>query len=93
MPRMDGYAFLRAIRSRQETTLIPFILLSAAAGIEARAEGLYAGADDYLVLFSRKNISPTPLTSAQVKPFASRELLARVKTHLELGKMRRGLSR
>ncbi|KAH7105199.1 hypothetical protein BKA62DRAFT_827312 [Auriculariales sp. MPI-PUGE-AT-0066] len=74
MPRMGGYKFLREIRSRSSTALLPFILLSAAAGSEARTEGLDAGADDYLV-----------------KPFASKELLARVKTHLELGAMRRAL--
>jgi DNA-binding response OmpR family regulator len=71
---MGGYEFLASIRARSQTALLPFILLSAAAGSEARTEGLNAGADDYLV-----------------KPFASKELLARVKTHLELGAMRRAL--
>jgi PAS domain S-box-containing protein len=48
------------------------LLLSARAGQEAAAEGLRAGADDYLV-----------------KPFAAGELLARVSTHVRLGRVRR----
>ncbi|KZW00758.1 hypothetical protein EXIGLDRAFT_720395 [Exidia glandulosa HHB12029] len=74
MPRMDGYAFLSAVREDANLNLLPFILLSAHAGSEARVVGLNAGADDYLV-----------------KPFSSKELLARVKTHVELGQGRREL--
>ena len=74
MPRLGGFEFLREIRSRSSTAFLPFILLSASAGSEARTEGLDAGADDYLV-----------------KPFASKELLARVKSQLEAGVMRRAL--
>src|SRR5215469_6838974 len=54
MPRMDGFALLRAIRE------------------ESRVEGLQADADDYLV-----------------KPFTSRELLARVATHVKMAQLRR----
>ncbi|KZV96873.1 hypothetical protein EXIGLDRAFT_732173 [Exidia glandulosa HHB12029] len=74
MPRMDGYAFLSAVREDVRLSLLPFILVSAHAGSEARVVGLDAGADDYLV-----------------KPFSSKELLARVKTHIELGQGRREL--
>ena len=49
MPRLDGFGLLRAIRSADETSELPVILLSARAGEEARIEGLDAGADDYLV--------------------------------------------
>ena len=49
MPRLDGFGLLRAIRSADETSELPVILLSARAGEEARIEGLEAGADDYLV--------------------------------------------
>ena len=61
MPRLDGFALLRALRSDPATAELPVILLSARAGEESRIEGLEAGADDYLV-----------------KPFSSRELVARV---------------
>ncbi|HKO49810.1 MAG TPA: ATP-binding protein, partial [Polyangiaceae bacterium] len=71
MPKLDGFAVLRALRHDHETRLLPVILLSARAGEEARVEGLDAGADDYLV-----------------KPFAARELVARVRAHLSTARAR-----
>jgi PAS domain S-box-containing protein len=49
MPRMDGYALLRAVRSDPALADLPVVFLSARAGEEASVEGLEAGADDYLV--------------------------------------------
>jgi signal transduction histidine kinase len=49
MPRMDGFGLLRALREDQATAQIPIMLLSARAGEEASAEGLRAGADDYVI--------------------------------------------
>lgn len=49
MPEMDGFELLRRIRSSDSLNTIPVIFLSARAGDEARAEGLEAGANDYLV--------------------------------------------
>ena len=65
MPVLDGFGLLRAIRGSESFPKVPVMLLSARAGEEASAEGLRAGADDYVV-----------------KPFAARELLARVETRL-----------
>ena len=57
MPRLDGFGLLAALRAgeqaghgqpSQQGQHIPFILLSARAGEEARVDGLTAGADDYL---------------------------------------------
>src|SRR2546430_1149636 len=76
MPRLDGFALLEALRADPRTAAIPIILLSARAGEEARAEGLEACADDYLV-----------------KPFAARELIARVNAHLTLARIRRETER
>ncbi|KNC99582.1 PAS domain S-box protein [Spizellomyces punctatus DAOM BR117] len=76
MPRMNGFELLARIKSHPILKSIPFILLSARAGDEARVEGLQAGADDYLV-----------------KPFSARELRARIKTHLDLGRLRGELER
>jgi len=49
MPRMDGFALLRAVRSDEALRELPVVMLSARAGEEARIEGRDAGADDYLV--------------------------------------------
>jgi signal transduction histidine kinase len=49
MPRLDGIALLKILRSDASLRDIPVILLSARAGEEARIEGLGAGADDYLL--------------------------------------------
>ena len=49
MPGMDGFGLLRALRAEPALRDVPVILLSARAGAEATAEGLDAGADDYLV--------------------------------------------
>ncbi len=48
MPRLDGIALVRQLRADPRTAATPFLLLSARAGTEAGAEGLLAGADDYL---------------------------------------------
>jgi signal transduction histidine kinase len=66
MPELDGFELLRELRADQSTCTVPVILLSARAGDETVAEGLGAGADDYVV-----------------KPFSGRELIARVRVHLE----------
>ncbi len=49
MPRLDGFGLLRELRADERTRTLPFILLSARAGEEARVEGLSAGANDYLM--------------------------------------------
>ena len=46
MPKMDGYAVARAVRSRRCST--PILMLTARSGLEDRVEGLNAGADYYL---------------------------------------------
>jgi DNA-binding response OmpR family regulator len=47
LPRLDGLAVLRGIRSVRPQ--LPVIMLTARAGIADRVEGLDAGATDYLV--------------------------------------------
>ena len=60
MPKIDGLAVLKELRSRH--ILTPVLLLTAKAEVDDRVKGLDCGADDYLP-----------------KPFASKELLARVR--------------
>lgn len=49
MPDIDGFELLRNIRASESLKKVPVIFLSARAGDEARAEGIEAGANDYLV--------------------------------------------
>jgi DNA-binding NtrC family response regulator len=46
MPGMDGYAFLREVRA--EHPHLPFLLVTAYAGVEEAVAALQEGADDYL---------------------------------------------
>jgi signal transduction histidine kinase len=49
MPEVDGHELLQRIRQLEQLSSLPVLLLSARAGEEAKAEGIEAGADDYLV--------------------------------------------
>ncbi|MBS0290686.1 MAG: response regulator [Proteobacteria bacterium] len=48
MPVMNGFELLTAVRSNSDFQFIPFILLTARAGEDAKVEGFKWGADDYL---------------------------------------------
>ncbi|WP_371377708.1 response regulator transcription factor [Sporomusa aerivorans] len=60
LPYQDGLSVLKEIREQGIDT--PILFLTARDSPHERAEGLYAGADDYLI-----------------KPFATNELLARLR--------------
>jgi signal transduction histidine kinase/serine phosphatase RsbU (regulator of sigma subunit)/anti-sigma regulatory factor (Ser/Thr protein kinase) len=72
MPRLDGFGLLTRMRQEPALAAVPVIMVSARAGEDGLAEGLEAGADDYLV-----------------KPFAARELLARVRVQHRLLQLQR----
>jgi len=57
MPEMDGITLLRQIREDKNT--LPVLMLTARDAIESRVEGLFAGADDYLI----KPFAPEELTA------------------------------
>jgi signal transduction histidine kinase/DNA-binding response OmpR family regulator len=57
MPGLDGLALVRMLRADPALSRTPVILLTARAGAESAAEGLRAGADDYIV----KPFDPTEL--------------------------------
>jgi DNA-binding response OmpR family regulator len=65
MPGIDGHAVLAGVLGRHPGMRV--LVLSAAAGVEARVDCLERGAVDFLA-----------------KPFAIRELLARVRSRLRL---------
>ena len=48
MPRLNGYALCKAMKTDETLSHIPVVLLTARADEESRAEGLETGADDYL---------------------------------------------
>jgi DNA-binding response OmpR family regulator len=47
LPRLDGMALLRRLRGAE--AMLPVIVVTARDGVADRLEGLYGGADDYLV--------------------------------------------
>ncbi len=49
MPRMDGFEFLKIIRSDLAYSTIPVIILTAMEGSENEIKGFELGADDYLI--------------------------------------------
>jgi PAS domain S-box-containing protein len=49
MPGLDGFGLVQKIRADDTLKTVPVILLSARAGEESRVEGLWHGADDYLI--------------------------------------------
>ena len=59
MPRMDGYAATKEIRSSDEYGHVPILMLIAEADTEQRIRGLRAGADDYIA----KPFHPRELTA------------------------------
>jgi DNA-binding response OmpR family regulator len=57
LPGTDGLELTRALRRLPATARMPIVLLTARAGAESAADGLAAGADDYVV----KPFHPTEL--------------------------------
>jgi DNA-binding response OmpR family regulator len=60
MPGTDGFGVLQALRKRPETSLAPFIFLTAKAGGQDVREGMGQGADDYIT----KPFDPEALLSS-----------------------------
>lgn len=73
MPGTDGFGVLQALRKTPETSLIPFIFLTAKAGGNDVREGMGQGADDYIT----KPFGPEALLAS------ARQRLARRRAQLE----------
>jgi DNA-binding response OmpR family regulator len=48
MPVLDGFSVCRILKAREETQLIPIIIMTALDAAEDRIKGIKAGADDFL---------------------------------------------
>lgn len=48
MPEMDGYEFLKRVKSDVKYSHVPFILLTAKTNLQSKIEGLESGADAYM---------------------------------------------
>ena len=78
MPRMDGYAFARQLRSNPRTDLIPIVFLTAKDESSERLEGIRAGVDAYLT----KPFEPDELVAV------IGNILARVeRTHSQIARL------
>ena len=49
LPEMDGFAFLKALKSKPDWAAIPFLFLSEERSVEFKVRGLEQGVEDYLV--------------------------------------------
>ena len=49
MPEMNGFEFCQKLKTTQQTSHIPIVMLTAKADVESRIEGFQLGADDYLI--------------------------------------------
>lgn len=81
MPGMDGYEFIRKVRSQEEIKKTPIILLTSHVDTRDKMEGIAAGADDYLgktvsvtelelrvkALLARKNGDDTPISQISAR--------------------------
>ena len=82
MPHLDGVGLLSALRHDSQLWDVPVILLSARAGEEARAEGLEAGADDYLVKpFSARELIARVSSQLALSRIRADELAAMSRLH------------
>jgi len=59
LPGMDGYAICEMLKTRDQTSPIPIIILSIKSSVEDRIMGLNVGADDYIT----KPFDPGELTA------------------------------
>jgi putative two-component system response regulator len=64
MPRLNGFEVLRRLKQKEETRIIPIVIVTGLGGIEHRVKALELGADDFLT----KPFETTEL-KARIKSF------------------------
>jgi DNA-binding response OmpR family regulator len=75
MPGIDGFTVCRLLKEREETQLIPLVMMTALGALEDRIRGIEAGADDFLT----KPVNPRELlariqTAVKMKQAVDRRL-------------------
>ena len=78
MPGMDGMAMVKALRADPETREAAIMLLTSESSVESEAEGLAAGADDYVL----KPVEPRRL-AARVRAVLTRSMARRAAASTE----------
>ena len=48
MPEMDGFEVCRRLKSKEDTRMIPIVLVTALDDLESRIKGIECGADDFI---------------------------------------------
>jgi adenylate cyclase len=99
MPVLDGYAVCRRLREREETAMLPVIMLTASEGPE-RTKGIEAGADDFITKpFDQQELLARVRSLLRIKRYhdeiteLNRTLEARVETQVEELERHRRLQR
>ena len=76
MPRLDGFALVRALKSDPSTDFVPILLLTAKATADEKLEGLGVGADDYLT---------KPFDVRELRARIDNRIASRKRLHKRLG--------
>jgi two-component system sensor histidine kinase/response regulator len=79
MPELDGYSVLTQIRQDSDTSLIPFIFLTAKNKTEDFRRGMQLGADDYII----KPFKRTDLLEAIATRLTKQNLILQLQQKIE----------
>lgn len=83
MPRLDGFALMKAIRAESVLCELPVIFLSARTGEDALVEGLEVGCDGYLVKpFSARELLARVACSIALSRVRRKATATRLRTNL-----------
>lgn len=84
LPKMDGYAFVRALKKQPDTRTIPVVFLANQKSVEDKIRGLELGVEDYLTkpIFVRELLARVSLLFARrTQESMQRVQLGAGKTH------------